>query len=333
MSQSSPHAADRPLRGVTGWLRDKAHPGPVPFLEPASWALAVWYAASAVFLTRAPGQAALQIAAASAVAAFALAGLAAAAHRTEGERARSAMATVVGGVVLAHALVQVGMGPGPGAVAHLGLVMVGLGAFGGGRLFAATLGVVTVGWLILVPRSGAAGSTPHDSGFLFGSAVLGGVLLLTRRYRDEVLEEARRVEDGLSEDLRVSLGWYKRLFHESPALMCVHDGNGRIEEVNPAGLRALGHPRQEVVGRNIMDFMVPVTQDGPQEYLRDIQREGWTEGLLRARRADGSLRIWEYRSTVLGNGPGDVVLATATDVTELAEAQDWVHRETEARLE
>ena len=103
--------------------------------------------------------------------------------------------------------------------------------------------------------------------------------------------------------------------------------------MNPAGLEALGYARQDVVGRKITDFMVPVTEDGPEAYLRDIQRVGSTEGVLRARRADGSLRIWEYRSTILRTGSEDQVLATATDVTELAEARDWVPSESAAGRE
>jgi PAS domain S-box-containing protein len=295
--------------------------------------LAGWYGAAAVLATAGGEGPSSGVAAASAVTAFILAGVAAAAHRTEDDRARSTMVAAVGAVVVAQAAFRVGVAAGPEQATHLGLVLVGLGAFVAGRIFLPIAGLAAVCWLMVLPRFGGVGSAAHFSGFLVGSLALGGVLLLTRRYRDEVLEEARKVEDGLTEDLRVSLRWYKQLFQESPALMCVHDGNGRIEEVNPAGLRALGYPRQEVVGRNIMDFLVPVTPDGPRQYLRDIQRQGRTEGLLRARRADGSLRVWEYRSTILGNGPGDVVLATATDVTELAEAEDWVHPEADHRHE
>jgi PAS domain S-box-containing protein len=261
---------------------------------------------------------------ASALSSFLLAGTAAVAHRSLEGEIRSALAAGVGALVVANAVFRMGVEPGPEQVTHLGLVLVGLGAFLEGGVFLPLAGLAGVAWLLTVPRYGGLDTTAHFGGYLLGSMVLGCILLVARGYRGGSREGTGEAEDGLSEDLRVSLGWYKKLFLESPALMCVHDGNGRIEEVNPAGLEALNYARQDVVGRNIMEFMVPVTEDGPEQYLRDIQRLGWTEGLLRARRADGRLRVWEYRSTILENGPERLVLATATDVTDLAETPDWV---------
>lgn len=320
-----------PRVGFDRWLREKAHSGPFPFIEPAAWLLAAWYAGAAVLNTGRLAEDGSGVAVASAISSFLLAGTAFVAHRADEAGLRRALAVGIGALLLANAVFRMSSGPGPEHVTHLGLVVVGLGAFLPAGAFLPMAGVATAAWLLAIPQYGPEDGTLHFSGYLLASAALGGVLLVVGRHREESVDDARTEEAALGEDLRVSLGWYKKLFVESPALMCVHDANGRIEEVNPAGLDALGYARQEVVGRNIMDFMVPMTEDGPEQYLRDIQRVGLTEGLLRARRADGVVRVWEYRSTILEAGPERLILATAADVTELAESSLRVPEAGDAR--
>ena len=313
------------------WLRSRAFSGPAPFLEPAAWALAAGFAVSALVQVIVPGPSVGVLVAVSALSSLILAAIAVAAHRVTDGEVRRGMVGGVGGVILANAIFRLAAGPGPEQATHLGLALVLLGGFLRSTVYLPLLGVAGFSWLVVLARYGVRGLGAHYTVFLIACAGVGVLLLLRRQYRDHELEHARTVEDGLNQDLRVTLGWYKQLFTESPALMCVHDTDGRIEEVNPAGLRALGYDRQDVVGRNIMEFMLPVTEDGPKRYLEDIQRHGWTEGLLRARRSDGSLRIWEYRSTILRTGAEVQVLATAADITELAEARDWVPGEPDPR--
>ena len=324
MAPTQPRVPLDTSEGRLGWLRSKAFQGAVPFLEPAAWLLAAVYASRALLQALGPVAAPGSFVAVAALSSFLLAAAGAVAHSTTDNDARRRVAARMGVLIVANGVFRLVVGSGPEQATEAGLALVAVGAFLRAPIYLPAVGCVTLSWLAVLPRYTSGESGAHYSGYLLASALLGGILLVTRRYRDRELDHARRLEDGLSQDLQISLGWYKKLFQESPALMCVHDTDGRIEEVNPAGLKALGYERQEVVGGSIMDFMVPVTEDGPENYLRGIQRDGWTEGLLRARHADGSLRIWEYRSTILETGSEVQVLATATDITELAEARDWV---------
>ena len=309
-----------------GWVNGKAASGRVPFLELAAWTLAAVYAITAVAHAGGGGTRTPAIVGLSAGLALLMAGLAVAAGRSNGEFPRLGLATGVAGLVLANALVRLGLHPSPEQTTHLVLALVGVGVFVHVRTYLLLSAVAWAGWVLAIPSGASAAGWGQQAWFLLMATGLGAVLMLARLYQDHERERAGLVEEGLSQDLAVSLGWYRTLFHESPALMCIHDAAGRIEEVNPAGLQALGYDRAHVVGSNILEFMIPVSPDGPSEYLEDVVSQGRAEGFLRARRSDGKVRIWEYRSTRLQSGSDVQVLATATDVTDLDRARGAVAR-------
>ena len=258
--------------------------------------------------------------------ALVMAGLAVAVARTHGDIQRLTIATLIATLVLSNALFRFALDPSPGQTTHVALALVGLGAFIRVRAYLMLSAFAWIGWILAIPREASSVGWGQQASFLVTATALGVILMLARLYADHERERAGLVEEGLNQDLSVTLGWYKTLFNESPALMCIHDASGRIEEVNPAGLDALGYTRQEVVGRNILEFMEPVSPDGPMGYLEDVVAVGRAEGFLRARHAQGGVRIWEYRSTLLRADTHKQVLATATDVTELARAKEAVER-------
>lgn len=293
-----------------------------PFLTPAAWILAGLYAVFAVAMAGDPPPVGTLMLGLSLATAVAMSGIAVAARRTSSGEVRGALMVGVAGLVVLNSIIRLGISGDPVQSTNLGLLLIGVGATMGIRAFVSFAGLVWVSWLVLLPGAGLAGAWEHYGFFLFSSTALGVILLVGRSRYTLRLDRAAEVEEELTRDLSQSLAWYRKLFHDSPALMCLHDSSGRIEEVNPAALRALGLPRQEVVGRNILDFMVPYTEEGPGEYLRDVQEERGAEGWTRVRTGDGRILVWEYRSTTLGAGPNAQVLGTAVDVTELNRARD-----------
>jgi len=308
--------------GFFGWLHGRAASGRVPFLELAAWTLAGIYTVTAVAHAGGAASRAPAIVVVSVVAALLMAALAVVAGRTRGDLRRLSLATLVAALVLVIAFVRLGMHPSPEQTTHIALALVGVGAFVQVRGYVVLATLAWMGWLFIVPSASGAAGWGEQAYFLLTATGLGAVLMLARLYQEHERRRAGVVEEGLNEDLAVTLGWYRTLFHESPALMCIHDVAGRIEEVNPAGLEALGYDRSYVVGSDILEFMIPVSPDGPSDYLREVVAEGRAEGFLRARRADGAVRIWEYRSTRIRSGVNVQILATATDVTELARARE-----------
>lgn len=293
-----------------------------PYLTPGAWVLAGLYA---VFSVAEAGEAApigTLVLGVSLVTALLMAVIAMASIRVERAGVRSAMMVTAVLLVVANSVLRLAVTLEPNQTTNLGLVIIGVGGMMGSRSFAAFLSLVWIAWLTVLPAADPDSAWQHYGFFLLSSSAVGSILLWGRSRYEGRIAEASRVEVGLNRDLALSLAWYQQLFNESPALMCLHDAEGRIEEVNPAGLKALGLPRGEVVGRNILDFMIPYTEEGPASYLDGLSEGVASEGWTRVRRGDGEIRIWEYRSTVLREAPDAQVLATAIDVTELNQAKD-----------
>ena len=72
---------------------------------------------------------------------------------------------------------------------------------------------------------------------------------VNRRLSEEI-EVRRQAED----QLRASEESYRLLYHQSPMMMHSADRNGLLLNVNDQWLTVLGYVRDEVIGKNIIDF-------------------------------------------------------------------------------
>ena len=74
---------------------------------------------------------------------------------------------------------------------------------------------------------------------------------------------------------------YRDLFNYSQALICTHDLSGKIISVNPAILHALGYTEEEMVGKNISDFVPEETRIlFDSNYLAEIIKNGRAQGVF-----------------------------------------------------
>jgi PAS domain S-box-containing protein len=74
------------------------------------------------------------------------------------------------------------------------------------------------------------------------------------------------------EKIRLSEKRYRDLFNHSQALICTHDLDGRLLSVNPAICKVLGYQKEELLGRNIREF-IPVKHRSrfEEEYITAIR--------------------------------------------------------------
>jgi PAS domain S-box-containing protein len=75
------------------------------------------------------------------------------------------------------------------------------------------------------------------------------------------------------EKVRLHEKRYRDLFNHSQALICTHDMEGKLLTVNPATCKLLGFEEQEMLGRNLSEFIPEKHRDKfEDEYLRPISR-------------------------------------------------------------
>ena len=74
------------------------------------------------------------------------------------------------------------------------------------------------------------------------------------------------------EKVRVHEKRYRDLFNHSQALICTHDMDGKLLTVNPATCKILGFEEQEMLGRNLAEFIPEKHRDRfEEEYLKPIR--------------------------------------------------------------
>ncbi|HEX3102325.1 MAG TPA: PAS domain S-box protein, partial [Pyrinomonadaceae bacterium] len=92
---------------------------------------------------------------------------------------------------------------------------------------------------------------------------------------------------------------YRELFDYGQSLICIHDVNGDLTTVNPAVLASLGYDREEIVGKNIRDFMPDEHKVQFPAFLRQINSEGISDGTFSLVTKSGKRVIWQYHSIMV----------------------------------
>lgn len=232
-------------------------------------------------------------------------------------------------VALGNSILHLFLTGNPAETSNLALVFLGVGAliFHGPTL-AAVLAVGAVGWVV-------AGtfwefSDPywiHYAFALVSTSVLAALIFKGRVY---FIRQAANLESVSRErelHLKASRQRYEELFSAGPGMICVHDLAGQILDANAAGARALGIPRDRLVGMNLGPFVLSKDRQTPNAYLEELARNRTASGLVTVQGADGRVKRWKYRSTLFANPTGpDHVVAAALDVTELEEARQALSR-------
>jgi PAS domain S-box-containing protein len=121
---------------------------------------------------------------------------------------------------------------------------------------------------------------------------------------------------------------YRDLVENSHELIGTHDLSGRILSANPALAKALGIQADQVIGRNLREFLTE--PEGFAGYLAALDNDGVACGVLAVQAADGSPRFWEYRNTLRREGlETPVVRGMARDITEQREVTHALRRSEE----
>lgn len=125
------------------------------------------------------------------------------------------------------------------------------------------------------------------------------------------------------DDLRESEDRYRDLVENSRELICTHDLEGKILSANKWALKMLDvETEEDLIGKNIADFVAPEHKAEFRNYLDTVQREGRAQGIMLVQKANGDRRIWEYNNSLRTEGVSTpIVRGMAIDVTERRQAE------------
>jgi len=140
--------------------------------------------------------------------------------------------------------------------------------------------------------------------------------ILGLRVAADMLAEAIAAKERAAV-IEASAERYRALFERSLGLLCTHSMDGTILTVNNAAASNLGFTVEQMLWRNLEDFLAPSAHSRFADYLTAIAAEGEASGLLTLLDASGHERVWQYRNYVVReSGQDPYVLGHALDVTD-----------------
>lgn len=119
------------------------------------------------------------------------------------------------------------------------------------------------------------------------------------------------------ESLKRSEEKFRGLYERIQGLICIHDTEGKIVDVNQAGLKASGFTKEEMMSFNLYDLIIEERHDKVKAYLRQINLVGRASGEMAIRKKDGDTAFWHFMSSIDEDVDGNIlVMANALDITE-----------------
>ncbi len=110
---------------------------------------------------------------------------------------------------------------------------------------------------------------------------------------------------------------YRGLFENIQGILSIHSLEGDFLEVNQAGLRASGFPKDEMQKSSLYDLVAPEKHDEIQAYLNAVQQYGQANGEMSIIKANGESAIWYFISSMDEDSFGNKqILANVIDITK-----------------
>ncbi|MCX6152957.1 MAG: PAS domain S-box protein [Candidatus Kapabacteria bacterium] len=114
-----------------------------------------------------------------------------------------------------------------------------------------------------------------------------------------------------SEDL------YRDLIENSSDLICIHDLDGHILNVNRAAAIATGYSIDELLTMKIQDFLLPKLKKLFNGYIEKLIVNGTAKGIFTIITKSGERRLWEFNDSLRTEGVAKpIVRGMSIDITE-----------------
>jgi PAS domain S-box-containing protein len=118
------------------------------------------------------------------------------------------------------------------------------------------------------------------------------------------------------------------VLENAQTLICLHDLQGVIIDVNAAGQKMSGYSKEEVLGMNLRLLVSPEYQGHFESYLQEIAVARKATGTIQIINKAGKRRVWLYQNTIHeNNGNTPYVIASAIDITESVKANNEIEKQ------
>lgn len=137
------------------------------------------------------------------------------------------------------------------------------------------------------------------------------------------ITQLKRVEDALREQIERN----ELILHRSMDGFLLMNVNGKILDTNPAFARIVGHPRQELMGRNILDIEDPEEALKFREKLGEIHSRGSERFETRFAHRSGQVVDVEVSANLAEIGKEEFVFCFTRDISERKKVEEEIqHR-------
>ena len=132
------------------------------------------------------------------------------------------------------------------------------------------------------------------------------------------------------QQLNSSAQRYQDLFDNVSDLIYTHDLEGRFLTLNHAITQILGYEVDEMIGKNIQEFIPPPYDRLFPAYKKRLLQSKGGDGFLYVRNKDKSIHVLEFKNSVyIENGQPQYIRGSARDITKQVEAEKALQRKLE----
>ncbi|HMO61501.1 MAG TPA: PAS domain S-box protein [Ferruginibacter sp.] len=118
------------------------------------------------------------------------------------------------------------------------------------------------------------------------------------------------------------------VLNNTQTIICLHDLNGVVIDVNAAAEKMSGYKKDEIVGLNLKLLLAPEHRDKFADYLSELATQKTAVGSFQIITKSGKKRAWLYQNTVYhNNDTAPYVIASAIDISESVKAQNEIERQ------
>jgi PAS domain S-box-containing protein len=110
-------------------------------------------------------------------------------------------------------------------------------------------------------------------------------------------------------------------------IICQHDLDGVIINVNPAVEKLSGFKKEELVGKSLEMLISPEYRFQFKYYLSEIIEKKAASGSLQIITKDGKKKAWLYQNALYSVDSKPYIIASATDITDTIKAKNEVERQ------